>query len=391
MRRIGLLLTAALLTAEAGSPLSEEKRTLLELKRQKMHAEVSKLRNSWISPLQLSAGWQRSVNAGRFDGKSKKAGISMRQDIFRSGGIWYAVDYAKALGEAQALGIDIEEARQLESLYRLTLQFRRATLQLRQAELRLENRTIDADVVKERYRAGEADISELNRVMIAVDEAENQRISLENQRDNLRYELRKLYGEKSLANLKVPEIPLVDREDYLDRNLELLRYRMQIASDRAKYKAVRSGYLPRVTLNGNYGYSKFDGDFQSYSGAEYGYGIQLSMPLDINMKQDVEANRLTYLSSRVAAADRRKELASEYDRHIAAIEAAKRKIAVARRMHNRYDTLYRFTKREYRAGTKTAYDVRSLGNSLRIQEMEEQIRRLDIVIEKVALFFAMKR
>jgi outer membrane protein TolC len=391
MRKLLLLTLAGALFLQADTPLSKEKQQLLDLKRQKQLAETTKLKNSWISPIQLSAGWQRSVNAGKFDGKSTKAGLSMHQDIFRSGGIWYAVDYAKAFGEVQALGIDIEEARELEQLYRLKLQLQRQKLQLQQAKLTLKNRQIDADVVKERYKAGEADISELSRVMLQVDQAENQLITLENGYEALRYELKKLYGDRSFDRLVVPSVMLVDKEDYLAKNLELLRYKKQIASDRAKYKTIRASYLPKVTLNGNYGYSKFEGDFQSYSGDEYGYGVQLSIPIDFNTKQDIEANKLAYLSSKVAGEDRKKELSSEYDKHIAAIEAAKKKITVAARMYDRYDALYRFTKREYRAGSKTEYDVASLKNALKIQELEKQIQRYNIELEKIAIFFAMKR
>ncbi len=387
-RAILLLLATTLLFGD--SVLSEEKRKLLELKRQKQEAETDKLKNSWISPLQLSASWQRSVNAGKFDGKSTKAGISWRQDIFRSGGIWYAVNYAKALGEAQALGIEIEEAKELERLYTLKLQIARQKLQLQQAELNLKNREIDADVVKERYKAGQADISELSRVMLQVDEAEKQRISLENGLETLRYELRKLYGERDFDALALPQIPLIDKEDYLAKNLELLRYDKQSQSDKAKYKAVRSSYLPKISLNGNYGYSKFEGDFQSYDGDEYGYGIQFSMPLDYNRRRDIEANKLTYLSSRLAARDRKKELANEYDKRIASIKTAEKKIAVAKRMYTRYEALYRFSEKEYHAGTKTAYDVASLKNALKIQQLEQQIQQLNIEIEKVGLFFAVK-
>ncbi len=375
----------------ADTPLSKEKAALFDLKRQKQSAETTKLKNSWISPLQLSASWQRNVNAGNFDGISSKAAISLRQDIFRSGGIWYALNYAKALGEAQALGIDIEEARELQQLYALKAQLERDMLKRKQAQLTLKNREIDADVVKERYKSGDADISEMSRVMLQVDQAENQLITLENALAAEKSELQKLYGEKPLDALKLPEIPLVDKEDYLRRNLEMLRYEKQIDSDRAKYKTVRSSYLPKVSVNGSYGYSKFRGDFQNYDGDEYSYGIQLSMPLDYNTKKDIEANKLAYLSSKIAADDRRKELEREYEKRLAAIHAGEKKIAVSRRMIARYDELYAFTKAQYRAGTKTDYDVASLKNSLQIQRLEQKIQRYNILLEKLPLFFAMRR
>ncbi len=384
-----LLIMATLLLAD--SPLSPQKAKLFDLKRRKQSAETNKLKNSWISPLRLSASWQRNVNAGNFDGTTTNAAIRLNQDIFRSGGIWYAVDYAKALGEAQALGIDIEEAGELQKLYTLKVQYARDTLNLDQAKLTLKNREIDAEVVKERYKAGEADISEMSRVMLQVDQAEKQVITLENALASEKFELKKLYGDRALSALTLPKIPLVDKEDYLNKNLELLHYRKQIESDKAKYKTIRSSYLPKVSVSGNYGYSKFRGDFQNYDGDEYGYGIQLSMPLDYNSLKDIEANKLAYLQSKLAREDRKNELEKEYAKRLASIEAGKKKIGVAKRMIKRYDELYRFTLAQYRAGTKTDYDVASLKNSLKIEKLEQKIQRYNILLEKFPLFFAMKR
>lgn len=391
MRRYLFLSVLTLSLLHAASPLSPEKSRLLDLKRQQQDAESTKLKNSWIAPLKLSASWQRNVNAGNFDGTTANASLRLNQDIFRSGGIWYAVDYAKALGEAQALGIDIEEARELEQLYRLKIQLERDGLKLQQAKLTRKNREIDADVVRERYKSGDADISELSRVMLQVDQAENQIITLENALESERLELQKLYGAKPLEKLRLPEMPLVDKEDYLARNMELLRYRKQIASDKAKYKTVRASYLPKLSVNGNYGYSRFRGDFQNYDGDEYGYGITFSIPLDYNMPKDIEANKIAWLANKVAAKDRKNELEKEYEKHRLAIEAAQKKIGVAKRMTKRYDALYRFTKAEYRAGTKTSYDVASLKNALEIEKLEQKIQHRNILLEKVAIFFAMKR
>ncbi len=390
MRRILFLLTLSSLLL-ADSPLAPEKAKLFELKRQKQAAETTKLKNSWISPLRLSASWQRNVNAGNFDGTTSNAAIRLNQDIFRSGGIWYAVDYAKALGEAQALGIDLEEAGELQRLYMLKAQYERDRLQLQQAKLTLKNRQIDADVVKERYKAGDADISELSRVMLQVDEAEKRLITLENALAAEKYELKKLYGDRALAALTLPELPLVAKESYLSQNLELLRYRKQIQSDEAKYKTIRSSYLPKLSVNGNYGYSRFRGDFQNYDGDEYGYGIQLSMPLDYNTKKDIEANKIAWLTTKLTAKERKRELENEYAKRLAAIEAGRKKIAVSKRMIARYDELYRFTRAQYRAGTKTDYDVASLKNSLQIQRLEQKIQRYNILLEKLPLFFAMRR
>ncbi len=371
--------------------LSVQKAELFDLKRQKLKKDTEKLKNSWISPLSINSSWQRNVNAGNFDGTSTKASLGLRQDIFRSGGIWYAVDYAKAYGEAQKLGIDISEASQLKALYTLAVKIRREELRLKQSELLLKNRMIDVDIVKESYRAGNADISRLNRVIIDSDNARNTLIDAKSMLRNEKMELRKLTDLNVTDKLEIPDIPLVDKDFYLSRHLELLRYDKETKAAKAQYKAVRSNYFPKVTVNANYGYSKFEGDFQNYDGDEYGYGIGLFIPIDINTKNDIESNKLAYLQTKLAAIDRKKELEIEYDKRVFNIKDYERKMQVSRQMLKMYDELYNFTLSQVKAGLKTKAEKDSLLNSIKIQKLEYEIQQKNIELEKMALFFDLKR
>jgi len=375
----------------ADSPLSYEKEKILELKRQKLKADADKLKNSWISPLNISVSKNRSVSANDMDSRATTAKISLNQDIFRSGGIWYAIDYAKAFKEVQKLGIDLEEAADLKQIYSLKTKIKRDELKLKQSKLILKNREIDVEIVKERYKAGDADISELNRVTIESDNARTSLINIQNLLRNEYYELKKIVGEKNIKRLRIPKIPLVDKKSYLSSHLQLLRFDKQIKSDLAKYKAVKSSYLPKVALNGSYGYSKIEGNFQNYESDEYSYGIKLSMPLNYNSKNDIESSKIAYLQSKLAKTDRQKELEYEYDKHLFNIKDYKEKIKVAKRMIKLYDELYDFTDLEVKAGMKTKLDLKSLNNSLKIQKLEQKIQEQNIILEKISLFFDIKR
>ncbi len=374
----------------ADSPLSYEKEKILELKRQKLKADADKLKNSWISPLNISVSKNRSVSANDMDSRATTAKISLNQDIFRSGGIWYAIDYAKAFKEVQKLGIDLEEAADLKQIYSLKTKIKRDELKLKQSKLILKNREIDVEIVKERYKAGDADISELNRVTIESDNARTSLINIQNLLRNEYYELKKIVGEKNIKRLRIPKIPLVDKKSYLSSHLQLLRFDKQIKSDLAKYKAVKSSYLPKVALNGSYGYSKIEGNFQNYESDEYSYGIKLSMPLNYNSKNDIESSKIAYLQSKLAKTDRQKELEYEYDKHLFNIKDYKEKIKVAKRMIKLYDELYDFTDLEVKAGMKTKLDLKSLNNSLKIQKLEQKIQEQNIILEKISLFFDIK-
>ncbi len=375
----------------ADSPLSEQKAKLWELQKQKLQKDTAKLKNSWISPLSLSGGWQRNVNAGNFDGTSTKASLNFRQDVFRSGGIWYAIDYAKAFGEAEKLGIELKEASQLKALYTLKAKIQREKLKVLQSELLLKNRLIDVDIVKENYRSANADISQLNRVVIDSDNARNGLINAKGMLRNEEMELKKLIGNKSVEKLKIPDIPLVDKDFYLSHHLELLRYAKQTKAAKAQFKAIKSNYLPKVTINANYGYSKFEGDFQTYDGDEYGYGIGVSIPIDINRKNDIESNKLAYLQTKLASKDRKNELEIEYDKRVLNIKDYREKMKVSSQMLQMYEELYNFTLSQVKAGIKTKADSDSLSNSIKIQKLEYEIQQKNIELEKMALFFDLKK
>ncbi len=389
MRYIILSLTlASILLADVS--LSEEKSKILQLQRQKLNADADKLQNSWISPLKAQARWQKSVNAGKFGGRTASVGVSLNQDIFRSGGIWYAIDYAKAYAQLSKLGIDIQEASLLKRLYTLTVQIQRDNFKLQQSKLLLKNTEIDLEVIKDNYKAGNSDISQLNRASIDSDNARVNLINTRNLLQNERYELKKLIGDKDIKKLKIPAIPLVDKESYLEKNLEILKAKKEIQTNLALYKTTKAKYLPKVSILGNYGYSKFRGGFQNYQGKEYNYGAQLSIPLDINTKNDLQSNKINYIQSKVSLKDKRWEFEKEYQKHINNIKDIKEKIKISKKMLNMYHELYEFSKSQVKAGLKTNLDLESLANSIKVQKLTQKIQQKNILLEKIQLFFDLK-
>ncbi len=374
----------------ADNPLSTQKEKILQLQREKLNADANKLQNSWITPLKVQARWQKSVNAGKFGGRTASVGLSLNQDIFRSGGIWYAIDYAKAYAQLAKLGVDIQEASLLKRIYTLKIEIQRDELKLQQAKLLLKNRQIDLDVIKDNYKAGNSDISQLNRASIDSDNALVSLINAKTLLQNERYELKKLTGKRDIKELKIPAIPLVDKESYLAKNLEILKLKKEIETNKALYKTTKAKYLPKVTIQGNYGYSKFRGDFQNYQGKEYNYAAQLSIPIDINTKNDLQSNKVNYLQSQATLKDKRWEFENEYEKHINNIKNTKDKIKISKKMINMYNELYQFSKSQVKAGLKTDLDLKSLENSIKIQKLSQKIEQKNILLEKIQLFFAMK-
>jgi outer membrane protein len=372
-------------------PLSEEKTELLKLKRKKTLEDVDIEKKSWVSPLIFSLSANKNKDSTDIQSETTSAGLQWSQDLFRSGGIFYTIERANALGQVNLLNIDREEAGYLKQIYTLQAQIERDTLKHRQNELTLKNRDIDLFIIKAKYKTGSADISELNRATIDRDNARTALIVIKNTLRNEVYGLKKLIGYKNIDTLTLSDVPLISKSEYIKDQLELLQYEAQDKSDDAAWKITRASYLPKLTFNGSFGYSDYQSNLIDYKGDSYRYGAVLSIPLDINTRATVESGRLQLMQTRTAQLDRRLELEQEYDMRFFTISDYKEKIAVAEEMITMYNDLYRFTDNQVKAGFKSTYDLESLGNSVDIQKLEKEIQRYNIEIEKISLYFDTKQ
>lgn len=391
MKKIFYILISLGLAFGDSLPLSEEKIEILKLKRQKNAQDVDVEKNSWISPLIFSASLNNSKDETYKESQTKNAAINWNQDIFRSGGIFYTIEKAEASGQANMLNIDMQEANYLKKIYTLASQIKRDTLKHEQSELILKNRDIDLFIIKEKYKAGSTDISELNRATIDRDHARTDLIAAKNLLRNEQHELKKLAGYKKIETIILPDIALISKSEYLKQHLELLKYQAEDKSQSAIYKIAQSSYLPKLALNASYGYTQSSGDIVDRDGENYRYGAMISMPLDINAKSAIESERLQLLETRLTQIDRKLELEQEYEMRFATISDYEEKIAVAQDMLNLYNELQTFTQSQVDVGLKSSYELDSLKNSVTIQELEKEMQFYNILIEKISLHFDTKQ
>lgn len=391
MKKIFYILISLGLAFGDSLPLSEEKIEILKLKRQKNAQDVDVEKNSWISPLIFSASLNNSKDETYKESQTKNAAINWNQDIFRSGGIFYTIEKAEASGQANMLNIDMQEANYLKKIYTLASQIKRDTLKHEQSELILKNRDIDLFIIKEKYKAGSTDISELNRATIDRDHARTDLIAAKNILRNEQHELKKLAGYKTIETIILPDIALISKSEYLKQHLELLKYQAEDKSQSAIYKISQSSYLPKLALNASYGYTQSSGDIVERDGENYRYGAMLSMPLDINAKSAIESERLQLLETRLTQIDRKLELEQEYEMRFATISDYEEKITVAQDMLNLYNELQTFTQSQVDVGLKSSYELDSLKNSVTIQELEKEMQFYNILIEKISLHFDTKQ
>ena len=91
------LLAATALLSEGLDPsiLSTSKQEQIRFNKEKVDVSANKLEDTWINPITVKLE-QSATTGGAFETESTAVGVSISQDIFRSGGIYFAIKYAKA-------------------------------------------------------------------------------------------------------------------------------------------------------------------------------------------------------------------------------------------------------------------------------------------------------
>lgn len=371
--------------------ISGLKKNLLQIKRQKIMKDMDTEENSWISPVTLSVTAEKSKNSMDEYTENKSVSASWSQDIFRSGGIQALIEKARASGNADLIGIDIEESQYLKNIFTYLTKIKRDELVVQQNKLTLQNREIDLMIVKKQYEVGNKDITDLNQAMIEKESASTSLVVSQNTLESYITEIKKLIGEHKVATLQLPHIPLIGKEEYMTRNMELEQYKSSVKRDSAAFQVTKSSYLPKLTLNGSVGYNDYEGNQIGYDGDNYSVGVTVSMPVDYNARNSIESSKLQMLTTTASYIDRKAEIEEEYRNGIINIKTFKEKIKIAKEMKKMYKGLYKTTKAQSETGFKTNYDAKSLENSFNIQSLEVKIQEYNILIEKISLYFSARR
>jgi outer membrane protein TolC len=185
----------------------------------------------------------------------------------------------------------------------------------------------------------------------------------------------------------------VTKDTYKEANLELHRDRKRADEKRHNQKVTWAKYLPTVSINGKY----TDGDLNPlYANPNlkekyYSYGISVSMPLDINAFDDIEASKVAKLQAEVELLDRQKTVDQEYEWIVNNLDILDRKIELARKDEKLYRNLYTVTSNLAKAGEKTTLDAEVMQNTLQIRKIDQQIYAIDKQIELLKLYARMAK
>jgi len=372
---------------ELSNILSNNKNILFDYQFQSNTAQSDILENSWINPIMLQ---YRKSYSKQFTNQTVQTGsftVGIDQPIFRSGGIYYAIKYAKVLRDANAVDIKLKKRETIGNAVKLLFEMKKMKLEKKKLALLIKNDAIDIRQKRESYEAGLIDSSFLDQAILKKNQDETKLLEIETSMMSFEHNFL-LLSDKNPKTLKLPKLKLISAERYKGSNLELARDKLRAREKGYNTNITWAKYLPTISVQARYTDEDLNPLFARPGIEEqyFTYGFSISMPLNINMFSDIEASKVEHLKAQTEVIERKHTIDEEYRLVKQKLRIIDKKIALARKDATLYKRLYRTTKNLALAGEKTSYDTALMRNSLEVRKLDQKIYVIDKQIELLSLY-----
>jgi len=370
--------------ADLDTYISDSKKQQFNYDYEKNEAESSKLRDSWIAPIKLDYSYAKSKPYSQQQ-TNETAAIKMSQPIFKSGGIYYGIKYATASKLYSDYSIDVAKRKMIKDTIALLMQIKQTSLKEQKQALQIKNSEINLLQKKEEYLSGQLDSGFLDNAIIQRNVVKQALYDIQTAKEKLITQFHTL-SDLDYKSATIPHLELISDEDFVKNNIVLKQSRAAIEKNRYLKNVTIVKYLPSVNFTADYSWSKSTGQgFQTGGNfvdtsneLSYAtYGLQASMPLDINTFRDIESSKVDYLKSIVVKDDKKRELHALFEQVMHNIHNYDKKISLSNEDITLYTKLLKDTQDLFNAGYKTEYDVDTLKNSLAIQNIDSKIYAID--------------
>jgi len=389
---LSLLCSAALAEESLEAYISDNKKEQFKYDYDKVEAESSKLRDSWIAPVNLQYSYSKS-NPYDEEQTTENAAVKMDQPIFASGGIYYGIKFAEASRIYSNFSVEAAQRRLVKDAISLLMQIKQMDFKIKKQELQIKNSEINLAQKQEQYLNGQLDSGFLDNAIIERNVVTQALYDIQTNKERLISKFNAI-SDMAYESAEVPSLESLTKEQFLANNIVLDISKSDIEKNRYNKDVTTTKYLPRVSLTAGYNWNKSDTTYKFGSQKErdyYDYGLKVSMPLDINSFRDIEASRIDYLKSQLVVEDRRRELRALFEEVTQNIENFEKKIGLSIQNRELYEKLLSETQEMYSAGYKTSYDVDLLKNSVLIQAIDLKIFEIDKQLELLTLYEMYKR
>ena len=353
--------------------LLKDRLEIFNLDKKKVEEESSILEKEWINQLiyRLTKEYKEDYN-------NLQSTISISQPIFKSGGIYRAIKYAKASKEYENLDIVLKKSAMIKDALSFLFKIKKQTILIEKQNLLIENATIDVQRKKEQVLNGIINTSYLDNAILYRNDKKNTLLELNFEKLSL------ITNFSNLSDIKYKEVKLpilstiIDTDYFLKNNLNILKMTSNIEKKYQIKGISKSQYLP--TINLTYDYLKTHDSNKNNSNINTDgskYGLNITIPLDINTFNTIERANIDYLKSKISLKNIIMEEKKFLKLQRAKIKLFDSKITLAKNNFNLYNSLLEDMSLSFKAGLNTKSDLNILENSKKIQSFDIKIFQIE--------------
>lgn len=372
------------------TPLKQEQ---IAIKAQKNEIDADFLRDSWLSPVILQGGWQRSENrfvTGENERTALSATVSISQDIFRSGGILHARRYADETRLVGRSALENERRQLVQEAVATLYTVRKLHWQIQKQQKLVQNAQIDIGRKREQFENGMLDSSFLDNALLDYSAKSAALIDLQMALAERESHFKTLSDHDPLS-YEAPRFQAVPRARFLENNL-ILQLQTQQAQQQNHYRRMLGAkYLPRISVGASYQHY-FSDESAPVTPATVemervtAYGATLTIPLDFNGRREVESAKLSHRAAQNALIDARIAQEQLYAATMRRLEQIDAQRALAQQDIAVYDSLSAQIADQLKAGQKTRDDLKIMQNAREARALDLKIYDANAQIELLTLY-----
>ncbi|RUM71210.1 MAG: hypothetical protein DSZ07_00885 [Sulfurovum sp.] len=382
------ILSVLLAENELSDILSTDKSQILEYQQEQNSVKNRQLENSWINPILLqysknySTQFGKTINTGQFV-------VSVDQPIFKMGGIWSAIKYAKVQGKANSLDIELQKRQLISQALTILYNLKKSKYKLEKLELLLQNDELDIQIQKESYDAGLSNRTLYDQALLKRNRDYTSKLEVELSMVKLENDFA-LLSDKSPYALALPNFAMISKTRYMQEQIELKRDTLRVEEKKNNKHMTLTKYLPEISVTGRYTNEDLNPLFSSPNSSikqsYFNYGFKVTLPLSVNSLRDIQSSKIEYLNAQVTLNEKKKNIANNFKLITKRLEIIEKKIALSKDDATHYQSMLATAQDMEELGDKTNLDTEIVSNNLKVRELDQEIYKVDAQLELLGLY-----
>ena len=337
--------------------------------------------NSFHSLLTKPAIVYQMDTTNASDNTVSKDTLSLRleQDIFKSGGNFYALQKASLQEKLDLRKLEQQKRSLVFGAYQIIVGLKKLDLSLAKQELLLENKQISVKTLQEKYNQGLLGSSVLESAFIERNTLENALFSLQTAKGDLLFSLKKL-SDKDYTKIALWDLKPLEQSAFLASNYAIQVAKLDYDYKSSFAKSTTTGFLPKVTAYYNYN-NNLTNEQTSDS-----YGIRATFVLNTNAIPAIQIAKIASVQTLDALQDTKTNEANFYKQVQNDLQNTQERIANMQKNISFYDTLIKSTTEQYKQKLRTKNDVIVIQNTKQSAQKDLEIFQLDKHLKLAKLY-----